>query len=217
MASPPAARICVIGGALALAIAAVNQGLEPVAQPALQRASVLAGALAVALMLVGSLWNRIEPLEADRAELEGEEGLVLVEDLDDALRQELAWGSQMLLTATPAAVVLVHRGDRTLLRRGLLASTPFVPGPICHRCQERGRAISLVDLRLYPGRDEFAPLLANLPSVLVQPIGACGWLIVGGWSARCFSRSDLIWCEGWARRLAPLIAELNGELPQACD
>ncbi|MFN5696742.1 MAG: cofactor assembly of complex C subunit B, partial [Cyanobacteriota bacterium] len=38
-------------------------------------------------------------------------------------------------------------------------------------------------------------------AVVVQPLGAEGLLLLGGWSARCFSRSDLAWIEGWAQRL----------------
>jgi hypothetical protein len=26
-------------------------------------------------------------------------------------------------------------------------------------------------------------------------------VLLGGWSARCFSRSDLAWVEGWAAKL----------------
>jgi hypothetical protein len=217
MALPPAARLCGAGGVLALALTVLNQGTAAVVMPALQRASVLAGALAVTLMLVGALWERLEPQGAERKALQGEEGLQLADGLSDALRQELAWGSQMLLTATPAAVVLVQGPNQALLRRGLLATTTFTPGAICQRCRQQGRAISLVDLRLYPGRDEFAALLSDLPSVLVQPIGNEGWVLLGGWSARCFSRSDLIWCEGWARRLEPLIAPINAAEPGAAD
>ena len=59
-----------------------------------------------------------------------------------------------------------------------------------------------MDLRLYPGREEFTALLPGLPAVVVQPIGREGLVLLGGWSPRCFSRSDLAWLEGWARRLA---------------
>jgi hypothetical protein len=36
-------------------------------------------------------------------------------------------------------------------------------------------------------------------------------VVLGGWSARCFSRSDLTWTEGWARRLtAEMLAVAGG-------
>jgi hypothetical protein len=208
------ARIALGGGVLGLSLTVLNQWSAPqVAEPlapALERAAVLASLLAVVLMLVGLLWERIEPVPPERASLNGLEGLELAEDLPADLRRELAWGSQMLLTATPAATLLLLWRGRLLLRRGLLADQPFLPGPICQRASAQGRAISLVDLRLYPGRDEFAGLLAGLPAVVVQPLGQEGLLLVGGWSARCFGRSDLLWLEGWARRLTDELAPVPG-------
>ena len=204
MAEPLPARIALVSGCLALALTVLNQLSAPAGSlliPAFQRAGVLAGILAVLLMLVGALWSRIEPAAATRATLTGEEGLELANDLPEVLRRELAWGSTMLLTATPAAVVLLQWRGKTLLRRGLLAKTPFQPGPICARSLERQRAISLVKLSLYPGRAEFEDLLPGLPSVLVQPLGPSGLLVLGGWSERCFRRSDLAWVAGWAGRL----------------
>jgi hypothetical protein len=97
------------------------------------------------------------------------------------------------------------------LRRGLLSEESFQSGGICQRALAQGRAISLVDLRLYPGRGEFDGFLANLPSVIVQPLGEEGLLLLGGWSPRCFGRSDLLWVEGWARRLTDELAPVPGE------
>lgn len=201
MPYPPAARAAVLLGASGLALSVLNQATAPALEPPLERASVLAGILSVLLMLAGVLWQRVVPEPAQRSPLKGQEGVWLAEGLPAALVEELGWGSTMLLTATPAAVVLVQRGDQCLLRRGLLASTPFHPGAICRQASERGKAISLVDLAPYPGRDEFLPLLEDLPAVVVQPLGDQAWLLVGGWSRRCFSRADLLWIEGWGKRL----------------
>lgn len=205
MALPVAARIPLVAGALGLTLSVVNQFTAGTVDPALERAGVLASILAVVLMLVGLLWTRITPEPAERAQLEGEERLELAESLDPALQRELAWGSTLLLTATPAATLLLVWRGAVLLRRGLQPVAPdaptFVEGPICERARQSGRAISLVDLRLYPGRSEFDPLLQGLPAVVVQPLMEAGVMVLGGWSARCFSRSDLIWLEGWTRRL----------------
>ena len=230
MALPVAARIPLVAGVTGLSLTVLNQLTAGSADPALQRAGVLASILAVVLMLVGLLWTRITPEAAQRAALEGREALELEPALAEGPRTELAWGSAMLLTATPAAALLLLWGDVVLLRRGLLPAdapslAPFPPGPICRRALQNGRAISLVDLRLYPGRDEFEALLPGLPAVVVQPLGGEGVLLVGGWSARCFSRSDLTWLEGWARRLtgewAPALevaarqaAERSGAAPE---
>mgnify|MGYP006275705721 CR=1 FL=1 len=215
MAIPNAARIPLVAGSIGLALSVVNQFTAGSVDPPLERAGVLASILAVVLMLVGLLWTRISPEPAERAPLQGEEALYLAGGIGPELGRELAWGSALLLTATPAATLLLVWRGRVLLRRGLQpldgAATPFVEGAICERARHNGRAISLVDLRLYPGRHEFEPLLPGLPSVVVQPLGDAGVLVLGGWSARCFSRSDLTWLEGWTRRLTTEWApELDG-------
>jgi hypothetical protein len=195
------ARVVLALGLLGLVVAVINQVNAPQLDPPLERASVLASLLAVVLMVVAALWQRVVPEAAVRAALEGREGCELAEGLPEDLLLELGWGSSMLLTATPAATLLLHDGQRTLLRRGLLGAAGFVPGPICQQAIRRQRAISLVDLRPYPGRAEFDGLLEGLPAVVVQPVGEAGVLLIGGWSARCFSESDLRWIDGWARRL----------------
>lgn len=205
---PTPAKLCIALGVVALALVVVNQGLAPEVNPPLERAAVLASLLAVGLMLVGVLWTRALPEASIRAELTGDQGFVLRGDLPNSLSRELAWGSHMLLTASPAAVVMVIWGGDLLLRRGLLSSAPFLPGAICQRAIEKQSAISLVDLKLYPGRQEFDALLPDLPSVLVQPLGADGLVLLGGWSVRCFSRSDLAWVDGWSAKLK---AELEGQ------
>ncbi len=214
MALPAVARIPLVAGAIGLSLSVLNQFTAGSVDPPLERAGVLASILAVVLMLVGLLWTRIAPEPAERAPLQGVEGLHLAEGLDPALQRELAWGSALLLTATPAATLLLVWRGAVLLRRGLQPSDPaaarFEEGAICERARQGGKAISLVDLRLYPGRTEFEPLLPGLPSVVVQPLADAGVIVLGGWSARCFSRSDLTWLEGWTRRL-------TGEWAQQLD
>ena len=201
MAPSTPARVCFLSGVASLALVVLNQTTATSIDPALERAAVLASFLAVALMLVGVLWTRALPEAAARAALEGVQGVELADGLPEALSEELGWGSQMLLTATPAATVVVLWQNKCLLRRGLLAQVPFEPGAICQRAQEKGTAISLVDLNLYPGRAEFESLLPGVPAVVVQPIDSRGLVVLAGWSPRCFSRSDLTWLEGWSQRL----------------
>ena len=212
MDMPAQARIPLVAGAVGLLLTVMNQLSAKAVDPSLQRAGVVAAILSVVLMLVGLLWSRITPVVAERAELAGGEGLVWAEGLPEPLRRELGWGSALVLTATPAATVLLIWNQTVLLRRGLLSDSRFVPGAICRRCLESGKAISLVDLSLYPGREEFDGLLPGLPSVLVQPFASRGLLLVGGWSVRCFSRSDLTWLEGWTQRLTAEWAQALDEV-----
>jgi hypothetical protein len=195
------ARLCLTAGLLGLLLCVLNQWSAPALSPSLERAGVLASLLSVGLMLVAILWTRAVPIPADRVSLPGAQGLDLRPDLPEPLRQELGWGSQMLLTATPAASLLLHWRGETLLRRGVLAQDAFAPGAICSRSLSTGKATCLVNLALYPGRDEFRGLPEGAPAVIVQPIGSEGVLVVAGWSARCFSRSDEAWIAGWSQKL----------------
>ena len=196
-----AARLCLAAGVLGLLLCVLNQLTAPELSPALERAGVLSSLLAVGLMLVAILWTRAVPVAPERVALEGEQGVRLVDGLPQPLAQELGWGSQMLLTATPAASLLLYWRGRTVLRRGVLADAAFIPGAICARAWSTGKAIGLVNLKLYPGRQEFVGLPEGIPALIVQPIGTEGVILLAGWSPRCFSRSDEAWLEGWSLKL----------------
>ena len=198
---PVPARAVLICALLLLVLTVTNAGVAETVTPELQRAEVLAGMAAVGLMLVAVLWTRANPKSAEKVPLQGEHGLVISDQLDDLQKQELAWGSHMLLTATPAASVLVLWGEQVVLRRGLISQNSFQPGAITKRAMDRDQIISLVNTSLFPGRAEFDGMLPSLPAVMVCPMGQQGGVILGGWSPRCFSRSDERWLEGWAKRL----------------
>lgn len=204
-----AARICLSAGVLGLSLCVANQLTAPELTPALERAGVLASFLAVGLMLVAILWTRAVPVAPERVELEGEQGLRLADGLPESLREELAWGSRMLLTATPAASLLLVWRGQTLLQRGVLGSGVLKPGPITQRAWDTQKPIGLVNLKLYPGRDEFDGLPAGIPALIVQPIGTEGVLLLAGWSPRCFSRSDETWVEGWSLKLRSALEAWN--------
>jgi hypothetical protein len=209
-----AARLCLAAGVLGLLLCVLNQLTAPELSPALERAGVLSSLLAVGLMLVAILWTRAVPVAPERVALEGEQGVRLVDGLPQPLAQELGWGSQMLLTATPAASLLLYWRGRTVLRRGVLADAAFIPGAICARAWSTGKAIGLVNLKLYPGRQEFVGLPEGIPALIVQPIGTEGLILLAGWSPRCFSRSDEAWLEGWSLKLRTAL-ELCDAAPEA--
>ena len=198
---PTPARVVLFSGLLVLVLAVTNASTADRITPDLQRAEVLAGLAAVGLMLVAVLWTRANPRSADQVDLQGEQGLVMDQQTSGDLREELGWGSHMLLTATPASTVLVYWRGQVILRRGLIRAVTFKPGDICNRVMERETTISLVNTELFPGRTEFDSVLQNLPAVVISPLGKNGVVVVGGWSKRCFSQSDERWLEGWTQRL----------------
>lgn len=204
---PAPARAVLICALLLLGLTVANAGVAETVSPDLQRAEVLAGMASVGLMLVAVLWTRANPKSAEKVPLKGEQGLVISDQLNDVQKQELAWGSHMLLTATPAASILVIWHEHVVLRRGLISQTSFQPGAITRRAMERDKTISLVNTALFPGRAEFDGMLQSLPAVLVCPMGQQGVVIVGGWSPRCFSRSDERWLEGWVQRLRTTLGD----------
>ena len=212
---PAPARVVLVCALVLLTLTLLNAGLAESFTPELQRAEVLCGMATVGLMLVAVLWTRVDPTQAKPRALSGEQGLQLEPSLEADLKEELAWGSHMLLTATPAATLLVHWRDQVILRRGLLsdADAPFTPGPICRRAMDRETTISLVNTTLFPGRHEFDPVLKNLPAVLIVPLGTQGIVVLGGWSERCFSQADEQWLEGWSARLK---TKLEGVMTNAC-
>ena len=225
---PFGARVSLSAGVLLLLLAVGNVFTAEAIDPTLQRAEVLAGMAAVGLMLVAVLWTRAQPLAPTAVELPGEQSLQLLPELSELCRTELAWGSHLLLTATSAATILVAWDGTVVLRRGLVPEgllvddqdgangESFTPGPICERAQRQGQLVSLVKTALYPGRTEFDPVLPGLPSVMVQPLGDRGWVVLGGWSERCFSRSDERWFTGWCERLRTTL-ETNGPSPGLTD
>lgn len=204
---PAQARIVLVSALLVLLLTIVNAGAASTITPDLQRAEVLAGLASVGLMLVAVLWTRANPRTAEARELSGEQGLFLRSDLPENQREELGWGSHMLLTATPAATVMVFWNGEVLLRRGLIRRDVFVPGPICQRAMDQRKTVALVNTLLFPGRGEFDSVLEDLPALLVCPIGGDGVVIIGGWSPRCFSRSDERWLEGWCQRLRTTLGD----------
>ena len=91
----------------------------------------------------------------------------------------------------------------------MLGHGGFQPGSITRRAWDTGKAIGLVNLKLYPGRDEFQGLPEGIPALIVQPLGHDGVLLLAGWSPRCFSRSDEAWLEGWSLKIRSSLQELN--------
>ncbi|WP_413315236.1 cofactor assembly of complex C subunit B [Prochlorococcus sp. SS52] len=173
--------------------------------PTLQRAEIIAALTSISIILVGFLQLDENPIKKSNSNLVGFEGFIINEDLSFEVRNELAWGTQMILTATASCTVLIYNNNQTILKRGLLSETEFSPGTICLSSTKKGKYISLVNTKFYPGKVEFDSIIKDLPSIMVFPIKSNSWLIVGGWSERCFTKSDEVWIDGWSKKISKML------------
>ncbi len=199
--------LVIIFGCFLLILSIINIATANQVNPTLVRAETISGIASIALITIGYLWTEIKPKKPSKASLEGKEGFELCDDLTDDQRNELAWGSQQILTATAASTILIYWDNKVILRRGLISKKKFEPGEICKRSIDQNRLISLVNTELFPGRDEFDGVLNNLPSVIVYPLKKRGLTIVGGWSKRSFTISDEKWITGWSDKLYVLLSK----------
>jgi hypothetical protein len=162
------------------------------------------------LILVGLLWQQIQPRSPETVVLIGEEGFELAPDLPDEVKTELAWASHLLLTNTVTRSLVVYYDERTLLRRGILGKQPQVElGAIVQRVLDKQKPVYLVNLSLYPGKIEFDYLPENTQGVICQPIGDRGVLILGANAPRSYTKQDEKWIEGIADKLAESLKAVN--------
>jgi hypothetical protein len=188
-----------IAGAFLLVNRLVSEGLTP----AQSRSDVVGIILCAVMVLIGLLWQRVQPRTPDAVLLVGEEGLEISADLPAMVQTELAWASHLLLTNTATRSISLYINGRTVLRRGILA-TPgqVVPGPILERVLKTQKPIYLVDVKVYPGKIEFNYLPENVQGIVCQPVGNQGVLILAANAPRSYTRQDEAWIAGIADKLA---------------
>ena len=63
------------------------------------------------------------------------------------------------------------------------------------------KLISLANTKFYPGREEFFSFCLNVPSIIIIPINQKSFILIGGWSYRCFTKSDEKWIKNWSKKL----------------
>tara|TARA_Y100001968_G_scaffold119925_1_gene109246 strand:- start:938 stop:1555 length:618 start_codon:yes stop_codon:yes gene_type:complete len=199
--------LVIIFGAFLLILSIINITTANQVNPTLVRAETISGIASIALITIGYLWTEIKPKQPTKENLNGKEGFELCNELTEEQRNELAWGSKQILTATAASTILIYWDDRVILRRGLISEENFKPGEICKRSINQKRLISLVNTELFPGRYEFNSVLSGLPAVIVYPLSNRGLTIVGGWSKRSFTNSDEKWIAGWSDKLYLLLSK----------
>ena len=169
--------------------------------PALERAQVLSAISSVIIVLIGFLFKQFNPNLAERVELKGENKFIFDPDLPSDILEELAWGSEAILTSTAAASILIHNDGKNILKRGITSNNIFKPGETCLRAIKDMKLISLANTKFYPGREEFFSFCSNVPSIIIIPINQKSFILIGGWSYRCFTKSDEKWIKNWSKKL----------------
>ncbi len=169
--------------------------------PAFERAQVLSAISSVIIVLIGFLFKQFNPNSGDRVDLKGENKFIYDTNIPSDILDELAWGSEAILTSTAAASILIHNDGKNLLKRGITSNEVFEPGEICLRSVKDMKIISLANTKFYPGRDEFFNFCPDVPSILIIPINNKSFILVGGWSYKCFTKSDEKWISNWSKKL----------------
>ena len=177
--------------------------------PELERAQVLAAIASLIIILIGFLFKQFEPLAGEKANLKGENKFIFDKNIPNEVIDELAWGSEAILTSTAAAAILIHNDGVNILRRGITSSNEFSPGDTCLRSTKDMKLISLANTKFYPGRDEFSDFCPEIPSILVVPINAKAFILIGGWSAKCFTKSDEKWINNWSKKINNIFLKNN--------
>ena len=177
--------------------------------PELERAQVLAAIASLIIILIGFLFKQFEPLAGEKAALKGENKFLFDRNMPDEVIDELAWGSEAILTSTAAAAILIHNNGVNILRRGITSSNEFKPGETCLRSTKDMKLISLANTKFYPGRGEFYNFCPNVPSILVVPINRKAFILIGGWSPKCFTKSDEKWINNWSKKINNIFFKNN--------
>ena len=177
--------------------------------PELERAQVLAAVASLIIILIGFLFKQFEPLAGEKVDLKGENKFFFEKNIPDEVIDELAWGSETILTSTAAAAILIHNDGVNVLRRGIISSNDFEPGETCLRSINEMKLISLANTKFYPGRDEFYSFCPEIPSILVVPINTKAFILIGGWSAKCFTKSDEKWINNWSKNINNIFLKNN--------
>ena len=169
--------------------------------PELERAQVIAAIASLLIILIGFLFKQFKPLIGEKVDLKGENKFLFDENIPEEIIDELAWGSEAILTSTAAATILIHNDGVNILRRGITSNNNFNPGETCLRSIKDKKLISLANTKFYPGRDEFNNFCPNIPSILVVPINEKSFILIGGWSPKCFTKSDEKWINNWSKKI----------------
>ncbi|NJM97867.1 MAG: cofactor assembly of complex C subunit B [Phormidesmis sp. RL_2_1] len=195
-------RLPIVVGSIGGILLFINRVTTPALSDSQARGDAVGVILSAVLILIGLLWQRIQPKLPEAVILVGEEGFEIEPSLPETLRTELAWASHLMLTNTVTCTVVAYYDGQVLLRRGILGNSRTVsPGTIVQRVLNKQKPVYLVNLNIYPGRFEFDYLPENTQGVICQPLGKTGALILGANAPRSYTQQDERWIAGIADKL----------------
>lgn len=204
-------QLPIAAGAIAGTALMINRFFTPALTSSQSRSDVVGVIASAVLILIGLLWQQIQPRPPEAVDLIGAEVFALDESLPDAIKTELAWSSHLLLTNTVTKSIVVLWDNQILMRRGIMSETDTVkPGAIINRVLEKQTPVYLVQLGLYPGRVEFDYLPENTQGLICQPMGPKGVVILGANVPRSYTKQDENWITGIADKLANTISNQLG-------
>ncbi|KAK9803329.1 hypothetical protein WJX73_003780 [Symbiochloris irregularis] len=170
------------------------------------RDELIGVALCAVLLLVGLQWLSIKPRPLTQEEPLGKDVEYYSDKLPVDARQEVSWAWEATRSCTRCrALVVLYRG--TCVAHLGSCSDKARPGQaqmgnLCNKAATSGEPNNLANLARYPGAVEFTSYLPiNMQSILVQPLGNEGVMVLGSDYQRGFGRVDQIWAASVAQKL----------------
>ncbi|KAL6776835.1 CCB4 [Auxenochlorella protothecoides x Auxenochlorella symbiontica] len=175
------------------------------AASAQSRTGVLLLVLSITLLVVGVQWLVISPREPEAVDLVGRSDFAHWDtSVPTPVLDELQWACAAFLATDRVKTVALWRGG-WLAIQGVVAQeldVSVAPGPLLSDAMARETANSISNLPLFPGRIEFARLLPpNIQSLLIQPMGREGVMLLASNRQRGFSSLDKAWAVRVAEKL----------------
>ncbi|XP_024539622.1 protein COFACTOR ASSEMBLY OF COMPLEX C SUBUNIT B CCB4, chloroplastic-like isoform X4 [Selaginella moellendorffii] len=165
------------------------------------RADVLVVALAATVLLAGLVWISIQPRRFKPVELDGVQCMRVYLSSEEA-KAELVWAWETMSKTTCCKSFVVLYKMRCVFQAGIAADQEgdaykidglsVMRGTLCTAALASGKQSYLANLSLYPGRYELPFLPQNTQSVIIQPLGDSGVLILAGDTIRGFSPLDQV-------------------------
>eukprot|EP00873_Tetraselmis_striata_P012669 jgi/Tetstr1/432933/TSEL_022273.t1 len=192
----------------------IFSGIAPVvdASSSQSRADVLAIGLSAVLILTGLQWLSVKPKTPVAVELNGTPYDYIAAGLPEGASSELLWAYESLSEASNVKAMVVMYGGRCVFHKGAgkAGATPgqAEPGEMCQQVMRSGRGNYVANLTPYPGRFEFFGFLpSKTQSIILQPLGNQGVLVVASDTPRSFTSIDQAWISTLAEKIEVTLSE----------